>query len=123
MRCLLLTQSRHRCCGKFGASAAYSCCACQPNRRGLASAYPKITSMFYVHAEVVRPQKSRRATDNFPRSDWDVPPFRGTECGDEGEGGIDLHCRFGAQRRPSKKTARMGDKAKPSASLADGFAV
>ena len=78
--------------------------------------------MFYVHAEVVRPQKSRRATDNFPRSDWDVPLSR-NGVWDEGEGGIDLHCRFGAQRRPSKKTARMGDKAKPSASLADGFAV
>ena len=59
---------------------------------------------------------------NFRRSDWDVPPLRNGVWG-RGEGGIDLHCRFGAQRRPSKKTARMGDKAKPLASLADGFAV
>src|SRR5215468_8473917 len=78
------------CCGKFGASTAYSCCACRPNRRGLASAYPKITLMFYVHAEAVRPQKSRRAADKFSSVGLGRPPFRGTECGTQGEDRIDF---------------------------------
>jgi Glycosyl transferase family 2 len=44
------------------------------------------------------------------------PPFAERKCGDEGEEHR-LHRRFDTQRLPSKKTARMGDKAKPLASL------
>jgi hypothetical protein len=48
------------------------------------------------------------------------PPFsRNGSAGTEGELAAHqhhLHCQFDAQRLPSKKTARMGDKAKPLAS-------
>jgi hypothetical protein len=74
----------------------------------------------------VWPHKSPCANDTLYRSDWTVPLFLERKGGDEGEERASpvLHRRFDAQRLLSKKTARMGDKAKPLVShMAGGFAV
>jgi len=111
------------CCGKFGASAAYSCCACRPNRRGLASAYPKITSMFFVHAEAVRPQKAVVRPIIFPGRTGTSPLFAERSVGTK----VKEASTFTAGSAPNdgrpRKRLVWGDKAKPLASLADGFAV
>ena len=54
-----------------------------------------------------------------------VPLFLERKGGDEGEERVSsvLHRRSTTQRLLSKKTARMGDKAKPLVSWAGGFAV
>jgi hypothetical protein len=75
---------------------------------------------FFSPGAVGEPQKSRRATDSLFLSDWPFPVFAARKRGDgrcSSRSPRHLHRRFNAQRLPSKKTARMGDKAKPLASL------
>jgi hypothetical protein len=63
----------------------------------------------------VKPQKSRYADANLLWSGWGVPFAEGS-VGRTVKSPHHLHRRFDTQRLSSKKTARMGDKAKPLAS-------
>jgi hypothetical protein len=82
---------------------------------------------FFFHSEsATRKEAAKKPlhVHNFGLSDW-PSPFAERKGGDEGEGtaSLPLHRRFDAQRLPSKKAARMGDKAKPLVSWTGGFAV
>ena len=63
----------------------------------------------------MKPQKSRYADANLLWSSG-RPPSRNEERGRKVKSPHYLHRRFDTQRLLSKKTARMGDKAKPLAS-------
>jgi hypothetical protein len=64
---------------------------------------------------LIKPQKSRRVTRAFASQSGRPPPRNGS-VGTKVKS-IDFTRRFDTQRLPPKKTARMGDKAKPLASL------
>jgi len=89
-----------------------------------ASTYTPVGASLFVLCTIEsaawKPQKSRRATDNF--SCRAGVPFREEVFGDKGEEQHRLHCLFDTQRLSSTKTARMGDKAKalvPAGAFAD----
>src|SRR5690242_8280036 len=65
-------------------------------------------------AESYQAAKKPSCDPSLCKSIW-ASPSAERKCGDEGEEHR-LHRRFDTQRLSSKKTARMGDKAKPLAS-------